>query len=422
MTIPSAPSQGTLLLIDDIPANLKILMDLLQRTGFKVLVARDGEEGLSIARQALPELILLDVMMPGMDGFEVCHLLKADSSTSAIPVIFMTALNDLEHKINGFRAGGNDYITKPFQQEEVLARIETQLSLYRMQQQVSVLNASLRDKNQLLAEQNQQLQRQNEMLQSLVGVLERAKQTAEGEVLAKTELLAGLSQELRVPMQAVLGTSETLQAQAAHLSPELTMEKLNVVTQSSKRLLSILNDLLDFSRLETRQLRLFPEHFAIETLLTELRQELTQDAPMQTGDNTYLIEAADNTGEILADPGRVRQMLENVLINAARFTTQGQIQLRAERVWKADREWIHFIVADNGIGLTPEQQAKIYHPFLCGIIAPPGSYQGTGMELCLARRLAEAMHGTINLYSTPGQGTTVNIHLPTISPEAELEA
>ncbi|MCA9976580.1 MAG: response regulator, partial [Anaerolineales bacterium] len=131
--------QKSILIVDDNPTNIAVIADYLEEQGFNVLVARDGLSGLEKAEYALPDLVLLDVMMPGIDGFDTCRRLKENEKTRRIPVIFMTALTETEHKIQGFRAGGVDYVTKPFQQEEVLARVMTHLQLNELTQHLEQL-------------------------------------------------------------------------------------------------------------------------------------------------------------------------------------------------------------------------------------------------------------------------------------------
>ncbi len=137
MSANSAPAvvPHKILIVDDTPANLGVIVESLEDRGFRVVVAQDGEEGLQRADFVQPDLILLDVMMPGLDGFEVCRRLKALASTREIPVIFMTSLTETEHKITAFTAGGVDYVTKPLQIDEVMARVSTHLNLHAMQQQ-----------------------------------------------------------------------------------------------------------------------------------------------------------------------------------------------------------------------------------------------------------------------------------------------
>ena len=143
MSVTSGDQPATILIIDDVPGNLETLSECLEGTGFEVMAAQDGASGLAIAQRARPDLILLDVLMPELDGFEACRRLKADDSTQEIPVIFMTALTETADKVAGFVAGGVDYVTKPFQVEEVLARVKTHLALRKLQQQLEAQNVRL---------------------------------------------------------------------------------------------------------------------------------------------------------------------------------------------------------------------------------------------------------------------------------------
>ena len=137
------PNDGVILIVDDTPSNLEMLFDVLVHAGFKVLIAEDGESAIEQVEYALPDLILLDVLMPGIDGFETCSRLKSNQTTKDIPVIFMTALSDAEDKVKGFSVGGVDYVTKPFQQQEVLARVTTHLSIRNLQHKLQKQNERL---------------------------------------------------------------------------------------------------------------------------------------------------------------------------------------------------------------------------------------------------------------------------------------
>jgi DNA-binding response OmpR family regulator len=136
-------TESTILIVDDDTVNLKVLHGTLQNSGYEILIANSGERALYQIEHHLPDLILLDILMPGMDGFETCRRLKANPDTASVPIIFLTALGDVEHKIKGFKAGGVDYITKPFYREEVVARVNTHLTLYQLQQELKAKNAEL---------------------------------------------------------------------------------------------------------------------------------------------------------------------------------------------------------------------------------------------------------------------------------------
>jgi DNA-binding response OmpR family regulator len=163
--------KDTILIVDDSPTNLGVLFDYLRNSGFKVLVAEDGEGALQRADYARPDIILLDVLMPGLDGFETCRRLKENKETKNIPVIFMTALSDTVDKLKGFEAGAVDYVTKPVEVAEVLARIRTHLTLRNLQKQLQIANDTLTEKLQELDRTNVELQRRNTELQEALNTI-----------------------------------------------------------------------------------------------------------------------------------------------------------------------------------------------------------------------------------------------------------
>jgi len=180
---------STILIVDDMPANVKVLLNFLTNHNFGVLVARSGEMALKIVESKPPDLILLDVMMPGMDGFETCKQLKANAQSQDIPIIFMTALSDTTSKIKGFELGSVDYVTKPFHHEEVLARINTHLTLRKLQQQLETQNAELQTKHELTLQLNAQLQYEIDERQKIEEALRQAN-----EELQRLATMDGLTQ------------------------------------------------------------------------------------------------------------------------------------------------------------------------------------------------------------------------------------
>lgn len=202
----------SILVVDDTPANVKVLVEMLGREGYRVLVAREADSALAQARYAMPLVILLDVMMPGMDGFECCRRLKADPATADIPVIFMTALGDLEDKVRGFAAGGADYVVKPFEHEEVLARVRTHLKLRRLQLDLAASNAAL---EQRVAERTSELKQALGEVEALKNRLERENRYLQSEISEQghhREIIgssAALQQALR-QVDLVAGTDTTV--------------------------------------------------------------------------------------------------------------------------------------------------------------------------------------------------------------------
>lgn len=170
--------KGTILIVDDTPANLGVLFDYLESKGFRVLVDTSGESAIGAIKQVRPDIILLDVMMPGIDGFETCRRLKADETTTGIPVIFMTALTDTVDEVKGFSIGAVDYITKPIQVETVMARVNTHMTIRRLRDMVEEKNEILEEKNALLQEKNNELEEalaNIKMLKGLVPICGKCK-------------------------------------------------------------------------------------------------------------------------------------------------------------------------------------------------------------------------------------------------------
>ncbi len=187
-----------MLLVDDNPVNLDVLVETLGHEGYDILVATNGMQALSIAQQRLPDLILLDINMPEMDGYEVCRRLKEADQTQAIPILFISALGEVVDKVRAFGSGGVDYITKPFQTEEVLARIRTHLTLRRLQEELQAANLELKEKNETLENTLNQIK---EMQNHLV---------MQEKMASLGDLVAGVAHEMNTPLGAISSMHDTL--------------------------------------------------------------------------------------------------------------------------------------------------------------------------------------------------------------------
>lgn len=364
------------LLVDDTQANLDVLCELLEREGYAISMAPNGEVALRIVQRVQPDLILLDVMMPGLNGFEVCQRLKVDEMTRDIPVIFITAETLTESVVAGFDAGGVDYILKPFREEEVLVRVDTHLK-------INHLTKALAKKNDALLHANEQIQIATER---------------------KSRFLANITHELRTPMTAIIGFTEMALMREGDRLSEKQRDNLGKVIRSGHRLSDMVNELLDLSKIEAGHVEVDVSHFDLPELLEECCDTLR---PLVKSDVELILDVSKDIGEVTSDNKKLRQIVINLLSNAVKFTQAGYVTLRAVQ------EGDHCVVSviDTGPGIPPAAIANIFDEFQ-QVPGTSSEHKGTGLGLSITKSLTHLLDGQIKVESNIPNGAKFTVQIP----------
>lgn len=409
MILPDQNHSPDILIVDDIPDNLRLLSQILRNQGYRVRQMLQGDRALHAVEIAHPDLILLDIRMPGLDGYEVCRRLKASPTTQHIPIIFLSALNEVNDKVLAFEVGGIDYITKPFQELEVIARVRNHLQLQATQKELKQLNQTLEQKVQ---ERTEALEKANEQQKILLEILEAKNQELQQTDKLKDEFLQTISHELRTPLNGIIGSLQLILSDFfEHLDD--AKEFIQQAEESSYHLLSIINDILDVTKIKAGEMCIDFQPTDINQCI-ESAVKLNKVALQQK--NIKFSSHLEEQGLLAdADPLRLRQVLLNLIDNSIKFTEDGEINITSVQNidWQTGQIVAQIIIQDTGIGIEPEQQKKLFRPFVMIDSSTTRKQGGTGLGLVISKNLIELMGGTIHLESTGlNQGTTVKVTLP----------
>ena len=362
---PNKIAQSTVLLVDDKPDNLDVLLAYLHDAQLRMLVAQSGEEAIHITERFLPDLILLDVLMPpGIDGFETCRRLKASDATADIPVIFITALSDVNEKIRGFQVGGVDYITKPLRHEEVLARVHTHLLLRRQRRQLEIENAS------------------------------------------KDKFFSIIAHDLRGPLHSIHELARANKELLERQEYEQVKKLVELEYAATENLTKLLENLLTWARIQQGTIEFRPQmlnvahlcRYAIDILKpTALQKQITLTSEL--------------AGEALvfADMNMLETIIRNLIANAIKFTPLGGSVTVA---MTQKRDAVTIAVIDTGVGIDAAYVPKLFDIGVKFRRTGTANEKGTGLGLILCKEFVERHGGTMHVESEVNRGSTFSFTLP----------
>lgn len=397
-----SPAPARILVVDDTPEIQELLQIHLETEGYQVLVAGNGQEALAAVAAEAPDLILLDVLMPVMDGYEVCRRLKADEETAFIPIVILTALQDLSHRLRGIELGADDFLTKPFNHLELLTRVRSLLRVKGLHDQVVATNRLL---EQRVAERT--------------AALERALADLREMERLKSEFLSNISHELRTPLTPIKGYLPGLLRE--ELGPLTSSQRraLGHIAQSVDRLHRLIDDLLTFMQWESGEIGLALGGARVGKVVEEAL------ARAAAGAEEKGVEVATEIGadlpQIRGDAVALARALGHLVENAVKFTPKGgHVTVTARLVQPsplppgppAPRQFVELAVRDTGIGIPPEVIPKIFERFYQADSSSTRQHGGTGLGLAIVKRILDAHEAPIAVESLPGQGTTFSIRIP----------
>jgi signal transduction histidine kinase len=421
---PASRIESSILIIDDSTDNLRVLSKTLAACGYEVRCVTNGSMAFVSIQNAPPDLILLDIRMPGMDGYEVCHQLKQNLATQDIPVIFLSALDDVKDIVRAFQVGGVDYITKPFQTEEVLARIQNQLT-------IQTLKKRLFEQNQhLLQEIDERKKSEHALCQEIQrrilieASLQDAKNAAEAANCVKSDFLAQMSHELRTPLNAILGFTTLMRKETS--TPLIQREYVETIDENARRLLKLINNILSVTRAESSQLSLDEQEFDLHHLLNSV-VALWRSKALKKSLQFEFQRAAEVPQYIHSDESKLRQILMNLLDYAIQTTDRGSVTIRvnadewasSSRVSSVQTCRLMIEVQDTGTKVVSDELDSVFQ-----MVFQPKSdselTQESRLSLWLIRQFAQLMGGDLIFKSLPTQGSIIYVYILVQSPATTL--
>jgi signal transduction histidine kinase len=380
-TAPQPMPTASVLVVDDDPVVRALMRATLENDGFTVFEASDGVEGCELYRRLRPDVLLVDVVMPRMDGYELCRELRSREESAYVPIVVATSLDDVPSIARAYDAGATDFIPKPLNWLVLNHRIRYILRASR------AFDELRRNQQRLIA----------------------AKEAAEAASRSKTDFLANMSHELRTPLNAIIGFSGMMSDRMFGPLSDRYIEYAGLIGDSGRHLLAIISDILDLAKADANRLTAAEEIVDLDQamhLSLMVVQQMARKAQVEC-----VSALAPDLPPVIGEAAKITQILVNLLSNAIKFTPAGgRVSLQIEE--DPRERGVVFRITDTGIGMSPEQIPIALSPFGQVDSGLNRKYDGVGLGLPLTKRLIELHGGTIEIASAPGKGTTVTVHLP----------
>ncbi len=375
-------SEATIMVVDDVPANVRLLVGILRGQGYRVREFPGGPEALAGAAEQPPDLILLDIMMPDLNGYAVCERLKADETLAKIPVIFLSSLSDAADKVQAFRAGGVDYITKPFQIDEVLARVATHLEIRRLQVELEARNRTLLESNERLRE-----------LEAL-----------------RDNLVHMIVHDLRNPLTAISSFAILLERSEKNTLSDKGRDYVGLIIKSTDLLVEMSSAVLDVSKMESGQMQLNIAPCDLGTIAREVVSRLEA----LRGERQIALALPGQPAAVRGDAQLLTRLVQNLVGNALKFVpaATGKVDITLT----VREGWVRCSVRDNGFGILPEHRGKVFDKFWQGTARQQGIVYSSGLGLTFCKMVVEAHGGKIGVESEVGVGSDFWFELPQDGP------
>ena len=400
-----------ILLVDDRPENLLALEAILEQLGQNLIRANSGPEALKQVLGGEFAVILLDVQMPGMNGFEVAEIIKSREKSRTIPIIFLSAINKEDaYVFKGYSMGAVDYVFKPFNPDVLRSKVAVFVDLFLKQRELQQQGDLLREsqKRELELEHRTSLleaeARSAAKLSQMNEELHRRQIALEQAMGARNRFYASMSHELRTPINAVIGYSTLMLDNIYGPLNAKQKEGLQRTLKAARHLLELVNDVLDLSKIEAGKIELSMQPVMFPSLIEDLF--VTVRPLADEFGSTLSLEMEGEPFNIVSDPRRVRQILLNLLSNAIKFGEGKPIRVVCKQ---NQNKGIQIEVVDQGVGIAQDDIPRIFEEF---VQVSESKQPGTGLGLPISRRLAQLLDGSLTVYSVPGQGSTFRLTLP----------